>query len=473
MNDRNNPPSFSNKVVDLKPRGADRSAHSPFGQFTPDEELLQSTARIKAQRDVILDRLEKMRSSQARVSKSVYDKVRRDYTLQLETVTELLSEKKYLLKEEIKKLYTNREKLSFEINRHKEILEEAEFRHFLSEFTETQYQEVENFETREVEKLEVDLSHISQWIRTHEELFDPEDFGITPQTKSIPAKTPDDATQTAVAPTPPKKTEPTVVTPVQPVTVQKSPPPPEENVPAAASTETQSDAASLDDFSYLFHDTPEENVTTSFGSTETNIKELLEAKWDEAVKTAEPTETPVEEELLIPEPKEESVIPQPTHNTNIAEEESVTSPPSLQRQTLTPDKARPVVAEDSISHILDSIRLEGEDDANAPVANAPVAANVIKTAFKLIMIQGDLDQDIFAVNDNTSIGRSPSNDVVLKEPKVSRQHAAINKYNENYILIDLKSSNGVYVNGTKIDECVLHSGDEISIGGYKFVFQAN
>ena len=98
MNDRNTPPSFSNKVVDLKPRGGDRTAHSPFGQFAPDEELLQSTARIKAQRDIILDRLEKMRSSQSRVSKGVYEKVRRDYTLQLETVNELLSEKKHLLK---------------------------------------------------------------------------------------------------------------------------------------------------------------------------------------------------------------------------------------------------------------------------------------------------------------------------------------------------------------------------------------
>ncbi|MBI2339478.1 MAG: FHA domain-containing protein [Deltaproteobacteria bacterium] len=75
------------------------------------------------------------------------------------------------------------------------------------------------------------------------------------------------------------------------------------------------------------------------------------------------------------------------------------------------------------------------------------------------------------MKDNVSIGRSPSNDLVLTAPKVSRQHAAINKYKDQYIIIDLKSSNGVYVNGRKVDEHVLMEGDQISVGGYKFVFQ--
>ena len=77
----------------------------------------------------------------------------------------------------------------------------------------------------------------------------------------------------------------------------------------------------------------------------------------------------------------------------------------------------------------------------------------------------------FEMKDNVSIGRSPSNDLVLKAARVSRQHAAINKYKDQYIIIDLKSSNGVYVNGRKCDEHTLQEGDEISIGGYKFVFQ--
>ncbi len=76
-----------------------------------------------------------------------------------------------------------------------------------------------------------------------------------------------------------------------------------------------------------------------------------------------------------------------------------------------------------------------------------------------------------SLGENVSIGRSPSNDLVLPAAKVSRQHAAINKYKDRYILIDLKSSNGVFVNGRKIDEHTLEEGDEISVGGYRFVFK--
>lgn len=594
MNERNTP-SYSNKVVDLKPRGEGRVAHSQFGHFVPDEELLQSTARIKNQRDVIRERLQKMNTSQTRVSKGVYDKVRRDYTLQLETINELLLEKKQLLKEEIKKLYVNREKLSFEINRHREILEEAEFRHFLNEFTQSQYQEVENFETKEIEKLEADLAHISQWIRTHEDLFDPEDFGHKrpgTTTKS------DDVTKTALQPEPqreateqkaplpaPSKTQsapmtPTTraaTTPPQSVPAAKAdlPPvqataagqattaavpsetaashaeravetfdrekaatpvktedvlPPTEAMQSAASQAAETDSQA-DDFSHLFsEDKNAHEGEDLFGSTENNIKALLESvspasgheeettplkariepataplpepKSEPDLSADEEDEAEAEDELALStsdaEESEEELLPEPddqdyfkqekvseaSFRAKSPEEESVTAAPQAKatgeisqtgvtntdRQVMTPDPEKPVSRDDSISNILDSIRLD-DDDAGPTSAEIAAASAAIQTEYKLILLQGDLDDKVFAVKDNTAIGRSPSNDVVLKEPKVSRQHAAINKYNEHYILIDLKSSNGVYVNGAKVDECVLHAGDEISIGGYKFSFK--
>lgn len=535
MNERNTP-SYSNKVVDLKPRGEGRIAHSQFGHFVPDEELLQSTARIKSQRDLIHERLQKMNTSQTRVSKGVYDKVRRDYTLQLETINELLLEKKQLLKEEIKKLYINREKLSFEINRHREILEEAEFRHFLAEFTQSQYQEVENFETKEIEKLEADLTHISQWIRTHEDLFDPEDFGHKrPETTN---KSQEAVTKTVARPEPQSEVVPQ----------KASEPAPSETATAHAEkaietfdqepvTTAPSDnveKSDTGDFSHLFSDdkTTREGEDL-FGSTEDNINALLEssessssqeeettplkaridntthdtsAEADKLDDVSEPEsqEKSAEEDDLLPEPLEEDYFKQDKVNESSfsiqkQEEESVTasrgqpisqpaqphtvSAPQAKtvgevsragitdRQVTTPDVVKPVSRDDSISNILDSIRLD-DDDAAAPTSTEIAAASTaIQTEFKLILLQGDLDDRVFAVKDNTAIGRSPSNDVILKEPKVSRQHAAINKYNEHYILIDLKSSNGVYVNGAKVDECVLHPGDEISIGGYKFSFQ--
>lgn len=566
MNERNTPP-YATKVVDLKPRGGDRVAHSQFGNFVPDEELIQSTARIKNQRDLIMDRLEKMNSSSDRVSRTVFDKVRRDYSLQLETISELLVEKKQSLKEEIKKLYISREKLSFEVNRHREILEEAEFRHFLGEFTQSQYQEVENFETKEIEKLEADLAHISQWVRTHEDLFDPEDFGQKrPEKKPVPSF-PESRTQETVtsaqplpqatAPTSAKAVEtppqvpatPAVPQPAQRAAepalppMQKSAPEPAFDaqktektlVPASEDRSEEISEHGIDEFSYLFETEPEPapQDEVDFNGTESNIKELLAAaasapieqaksapKMPEQPAPEEPLPAPVaepkpaaplpkleataidtpavnpepaaEEDLFIPEPEDEDYFKRDKldeSSLNVAkpqDEDSVTAskesisaapvpPPAgdAARQALRPDPQKPVNRDESISNILDSIRLDDEVEAK-PAEAASVAtqgAEASEGEFKLILTQGDLDEKIFPVRENTSIGRSPSNDVMLKEPKVSRQHAAINKYNEHYIIIDLKSSNGVYVNGVKVDECVLHLGDEISIGGYKFQFQ--
>lgn len=69
------------------------------------------------------------------------------------------------------------------------------------------------------------------------------------------------------------------------------------------------------------------------------------------------------------------------------------------------------------------------------------------------------------------IGRSPACDIVVKEAKVSRKHAEIQVLKGKYILIDLESSNGTFVQGKKIKEHTLQSGEQISIGATKLVFK--
>lgn len=430
------------KVVDLKPR--ESQSHSQFGHFIPNEELLQSTTRIKSQRDVILERVHKMNESRDRVSKAVFEKVNRDYSLQLETINDILEEKKTLLKDEIKKLYLIREKLSFEMNRHKEILEEAEFRHFLNEFTQAQYQEVENFESKEIEKLESDLSHITQWIKTHETLFDPIDLGRKQSPESGQAEI------------------------TQPFEYEEKKPQAQKK-PAYKPT---APTGKKSGYERLFSDDDFKETSQKFENTESNIQELLE---DEGISTSE--------EVAMPDPKnapdnyyskskvDESSYHQeeltaPTAKNKDEDEDSVTVD-----KKEAPQKQKNKVTDDSISELLESIKLEDDAEAESKAVDISAAASGNKTDHKLSVIQGDLETKEFMLKDNTSIGRSPSNDVVLKEPKVSRQHAAINKYNDKYILIDLKSSNGVYVNGAKVDEVVLNAGDEITVGGHKFLFE--
>ena len=70
-----------------------------------------------------------------------------------------------------------------------------------------------------------------------------------------------------------------------------------------------------------------------------------------------------------------------------------------------------------------------------------------------------------------TIGRSHTNQIVLRDAKVSRQHAEVKLQGSECLLIDLNSSNGTIVNGHKIHEQILTPNDEIQIGDFVLQFQ--
>lgn len=69
-----------------------------------------------------------------------------------------------------------------------------------------------------------------------------------------------------------------------------------------------------------------------------------------------------------------------------------------------------------------------------------------------------------------SIGRIPDCEVQLLVENVSRRHARILYLNEEYQIEDLGSKNGVYVNGIRVEKCILRKNDVIDIGGVKILF---
>jgi ABC-type multidrug transport system ATPase subunit/pSer/pThr/pTyr-binding forkhead associated (FHA) protein len=76
--------------------------------------------------------------------------------------------------------------------------------------------------------------------------------------------------------------------------------------------------------------------------------------------------------------------------------------------------------------------------------------------------------------ERVSIGRSGDNDVVLDHPLVSRYHALIEKMGTRFRLRDLESTNGVFVNGVRIQkESWLTDGDTITVGGADFVLSGS
>ncbi|HET7706345.1 MAG TPA: adenylate/guanylate cyclase domain-containing protein [Thermoanaerobaculia bacterium] len=64
----------------------------------------------------------------------------------------------------------------------------------------------------------------------------------------------------------------------------------------------------------------------------------------------------------------------------------------------------------------------------------------------------------------TSVGRTEGNDVILNHPSVSRKHARFEARNDKWWILDLKSTNGVKVNGNLIAEAQINAGDKIHIG---------
>jgi hypothetical protein len=63
-----------------------------------------------------------------------------------------------------------------------------------------------------------------------------------------------------------------------------------------------------------------------------------------------------------------------------------------------------------------------------------------------------------------TIGRSRDSEIVVDDPNVSRSHAEVRKTIEGWMIVDLGSTNGVKVNGRRVQEEVLRPGDKITLG---------
>lgn len=81
------------------------------------------------------------------------------------------------------------------------------------------------------------------------------------------------------------------------------------------------------------------------------------------------------------------------------------------------------------------------------------------------------NQVYYLEKDETSIGRGGENDLVFNDQRVSRKHAKINIVNGRYLLVDLNSSGGSYVNGKPVVQKLLAEGDVLTFAfGEKIIF---
>lgn len=69
-----------------------------------------------------------------------------------------------------------------------------------------------------------------------------------------------------------------------------------------------------------------------------------------------------------------------------------------------------------------------------------------------------------------NVGRHSKNDLVLHDPHISRHHAQLRAINHRYVIFDVGSTGGIFLNEKKITRASLHSGDVIRIGTIHLIY---
>ncbi|MFV0306641.1 MAG: FHA domain-containing protein [Desertimonas sp.] len=105
-----------------------------------------------------------------------------------------------------------------------------------------------------------------------------------------------------------------------------------------------------------------------------------------------------------------------------------------------------------------------DDDVAVPVSDLPNDSGV------LIVRSGAQAGERFTLGPGvTQLGRHPDSDVMLDDITVSRRHVEIERTREGYVVTDVGSLNGTYVNQERVDRAVLVHGDELQIGKFRLV----
>lgn len=69
-----------------------------------------------------------------------------------------------------------------------------------------------------------------------------------------------------------------------------------------------------------------------------------------------------------------------------------------------------------------------------------------------------------------NIGRRPDNQIVIEDPRVSRLHAQIRAIKGRFVIFDLDSKGGTYINAQRVNQHTLYPGDVISLAGYPIIY---
>jgi len=114
-----------------------------------------------------------------------------------------------------------------------------------------------------------------------------------------------------------------------------------------------------------------------------------------------------------------------------------------------------------------------DDDTHEVVTPKAMQYSGAPTQSRLVLVKDGAETSFPLTRDATTLGRHKNNDVVISDPKVSSFHARIDKTPEGFVVVDLKSRNGTFLNGKRVDSGVLKTGDEVRLGTARLVYKVD
>jgi hypothetical protein len=95
------------------------------------------------------------------------------------------------------------------------------------------------------------------------------------------------------------------------------------------------------------------------------------------------------------------------------------------------------------------------------------------TVSRLVLVEDGNETSFPLTRDSYTLGRHKNNDIVVTDAKVSSFHARIDRSADGFQIVDLKSRNGTFVNGKKVESRVLKTGDEVRLGTAKLIYKVD
>lgn len=92
----------------------------------------------------------------------------------------------------------------------------------------------------------------------------------------------------------------------------------------------------------------------------------------------------------------------------------------------------------------------------------------------VVTLKDKILREVVLAKEETTIGRDPGNDIQIDNPAVSRFHAKIYRQGWPFFVEDLKSTNGILVNGLGVSwKAGLKNNDRITVGKHILIFLAD